>query len=115
VDHQLVWSVVVYHRDHLDVPLLERSYTFDDKLVSGAYYNPSPARALVVKGLDQTVRQAATDISEAIADGQAARAAAAPKPASPEHPATPEAAEPSPEPGGVEPQAPPMGDPFRAR
>jgi hypothetical protein len=31
------------------------------------------------------------------------------------NPATPEAAEPSPGPEGLEPKTPPMGDPFRAR
>lgn len=112
VDHQLAWSVAVYHRDHPDMPLLARSYAFDEKLASGAYYNPSPARALVVRGLEATVSQAAADIAEAIAQDHAARTVASPKVAA-EPPATPEAAEPGPtEPA---PEAPPMGDPFRTR
>jgi hypothetical protein len=114
VDHQLTWSVAVYHRDRLDVPVLERTYAFDDKLASGAYYNPSPARTLVVKGLEATVSRAAADIAEAIAQDHAARAALAPKAAKdPETPAGPEAVEPAAaEPA---PTPPPMGDPFRKR
>jgi len=112
VDHQLDWSVAVYHRDRLDVPLLARSYTFDDELVSGAYYNPSPARALVVAGLDTTVASAAKDIGEAIAEDHAARLAASPKPASPESAPQPEAP-PSAEPAPERPKTPPVGDPFR--
>lgn len=114
VDHQLTWSVAVYHRDRLDVPVLERTYAFDDKLVSGAYYNPSPARALVVKGLDATVSQAAADIAEAIAQDHAARPVSTPKAAEDlETPAPPAAAEPAPaEPA---PTPSPMDDPFRKR
>lgn len=116
VDHQLEWSVAVYHRDRLDVPLLEHTYAFDDKLVSGAYYNPSPARALVVQGLDTTLASAAKDIGEAIAGDQAARLAASPQPASAEpspQPETPPSAEPAPAP--ERPKTPPVGDPFRER
>jgi hypothetical protein len=117
VDHQLAWDVTVAHRDRLDVPLLQRSYAFDDKLAAGAYYNPSPGRKLVLRGLDQTVGSAAKEIAEAIANDHAARAAAAPKAVSPEPPATPEAVVPSPAPAPepAEPKAPPMGDPFRER
>lgn len=108
VDHQLAWSVAVYHRDHPDVPLLARSYAFDEKLASGAYYNPSPARALVVRGLEATVSQAAADIAEAIAQDHAARAVASPEPAMPRPEAQPQL---KPE----RPATPPAGDPFRTR
>lgn len=115
VDHQLAWSVAVYHRDRLDVPLLERAYSFDDRLVSGAYYNPSPARTLVVRGLDATLHQAAADVAEAIAQDHAARRVAAPRPPAKPVPevAAPEAAEP--EAAEPEPAPPTMGDPFRRR
>lgn len=116
VEHQLEWSVVLARSDRLDQPLLERTYGFDERIASGAYYNLSPGRRLVVEGLDQTISIAAQDIAEAIARDRRAGPAEpgprvveepAPPPASAEPPPTPETAPPEP--------APPMDDPFRER
>lgn len=130
VDHQLEWEVVVTRADRLDQPLLQRTYVFDERLASGAYYNHSPARKLVVQGLDQTIASASKDIAEVIAQDRAAgppepgARAVEPKVEAPEaepagqpKPAPPEETEPEgqPESPPAPEPSPPPDDPFRRR
>jgi hypothetical protein len=68
---QMRLEVAVYEAQSRDLPVLEKVYSFDERMASGLYYNHQASQKLAKQGLEQTLTQASQDIVNAVLRHQA--------------------------------------------